>query len=112
MGWSSWSKGATKDSARASSTYRYLQQGATCRCVFVCSMCLVCRYVRKCKGLGFMVSGATAFASACIRQHTSAYVSIQKHTSAYVSKRQHTLAVGGTEALPTLTHTHAQAYGL
>jgi hypothetical protein len=28
----------------------------------------------------------------CIRQHTSAYVSIRQHTSAYVSIRQHTSA--------------------
>ncbi len=30
--------------------------------------------------------------SPCIRQHTSAYVSIRQHTSAYVSIRQHTSA--------------------
>ncbi len=29
----------------------------------------------------------------CIRQHTSAYVSIRQHTSAYVSIRQHTYRV-------------------
>ncbi len=28
----------------------------------------------------------------CVRQHTSAYVSIRQHTSAYVSTRQHTSA--------------------
>ncbi len=36
--------------------------------------------------------GATCLERACIRQHTSVYVSIRQHTSAYVSIRQHTSA--------------------
>ncbi len=45
---------------------------------------------------------------ACIRQHTSAYVSIRQHTSAYVSIRIHTYiyfnVLGRLQAKSTLNY--------
>jgi hypothetical protein len=45
----------------------------------------------SCRSFATAATGSDArHPSTCIRQHTSAYVSVRQRTSAYVSVRQHT----------------------
>jgi hypothetical protein len=91
-----WYLASARTAACCASTYVSVRQQTSCRCKLTyANVCIntsadtyiVRRYLASARTAACCASKRTSASvcSTCIRQHTSAYVSIRQHTSAYVS---------------------------